>query len=100
FGVELEEVAGPDQDAHRDQDHAADGDDQLVVALDHGEGGGHAREGEGGEQEGDRQAGRVDGQQEGAAGGRVRERGGREDGSEGGADAGRPGDREGGAGDD
>ncbi len=41
---------------HRDQDHAADGDDRLVVALDHGEGGGHAGEGERGEQEGDREA--------------------------------------------
>ena len=36
----------------------------LVVALDDGEGGGHAGEGERGEQEGDRQAGGVDGQQQ------------------------------------
>jgi len=69
--VELEELAGPDQDTHRDQDQAADGDDRLVVALDHGEGGGHAGEGDGGEQEGDRQAGRVDAEEEGAVAGRL-----------------------------
>src|SRR5262249_51864770 len=100
FDVELEQLAGPDQHAHRDQDRASGGNDRLVVALDDREGGGHPREGEGGEEERDRQARRVDGEQEGAAAGRAGDRGGGEDRAESWADARSPGDREGGAGDD
>ena len=67
--VELGEAAAEDQHAHRDQDPAADADDRAVVALDHRERGRRAREGERGDQERDREAERVDGEQEGAVGG-------------------------------
>jgi len=46
------------------------------VAFDDVKGGGHAREGERSEKEGNRQASRVDGESKGPAAGRVGERGG------------------------
>src|SRR5215218_511983 len=100
FEVEARHFAAEDQEAHRDQDRAAYGNDRLVVALHHGESGGHLRERHGGEEEGDRQAGAVDREEEGAAADRVGQGGGGEDRSQGRTDAGGPGDREGGAGDD
>ena len=80
--VELGEAAAEDQDAHRDQDPAADGDDRAVVALDHRERGRRAREGERGEQERDREPERVDGEQEGAVGELAVDPGEREDAAE------------------
>ena len=75
-------------------------DDRTVVALDHRKRGRGARKGEGGDQERDREAERVDGQEEGAVGGFALDPGERQDAAERRAGARRPGDREGRSGDD
>src|SRR5438270_3444175 len=58
--VQHRELAGEDQHAERDHHDAADRDDHGEVTLHDGEGIGHALEGEGDQQEGDRQARRVE----------------------------------------
>ena len=98
--VELGEAAAEDEDAHRDQDAAADADDRAVVALDHGEGRGRAGEGERRDQKRDREAERVDGEQERAMQRLALNSREGEDAAQRRAGAGRPGDRERRAGDD
>ena len=98
--VEHRELARHDQHAEHDHHDPADGDDRGEVAFDDGQRAGHALERQRDQQERDRQAGGVDGEQQGAVRGRVGDRGLREDRAERDARARRPGDREGGAGDE
>src|SRR5215207_8047126 len=86
--VELEQLAGPDEHAHDYEYNSAGRDHGAVVALDGGEGAGHALEGQRGGEEGDREAGGVEAQQDGPAAGGLRQRGRRQDGAQGRADAG------------
>ena len=97
--VEPRQLAGEQQHAHRDQDHAADRRDDQVAVAQPAERGRHAREGDRGEQERDREAERVEREQDAALADRVLGRGGAQDRAERRADARRPGDRERGAGD-
>ena len=77
--VELGQLAGEQQHAHRDQHDAGDrGDDQVAVAQP-AEGGRRAREGDGRQQERDGEAERVEEQQDPALGDRVGDRGGGQD---------------------
>src|SRR4051812_1263162 len=98
--VEPREFAGPQQDARGDEEDPAYGDHHAVVPLHAREGRRRVSEEQRGGEEGDRQAGGVDAEEERPAPRRVRRRGERQDRTERRADARRPRHREGGAGND
>ena len=92
--VELGQLAREQQHAHRDQHDAGDGGDDQVAVAQPAERRRGAREGDGGEQERDGEAERVEEQQDPALGDRVGDRRGGQDRAERRPDARRPGDRE------